>query len=642
MTIHDKLMRPASAIRLGVVGHRDLEGVDREVLRATIARFLAELRHAVEESLAALCKEGDPNPYLDRAPLFFLVDPLAEGADQLVAEAAVEGGEGYSLRCPIPFTIAEYKSMFSFDAARASATFDRLVGNPEKDGVVVELACSTADDERGAAYAAAADVLLENSDLLLAIYDPSRAGSTGGTAETLAKAGRLGMPVVGIDTRSPETVELLSPGADRSMNPKPLTSDALREIACGVLLPAGACVHDQVSDFAREQLARLRRFLREPLITGGPVQRGFAEMLGAAYRAFWLIVPALGWITARLRRKREDDQEDLPPSLPLPDSGHLATIDGIQRPHVRRMVPMDRLASLYMSLYQGSFVMNFLFGAMAVLFALLAYFNPAHQTLWLWAEMIALLVILANYVASRARAWHDRALDYRFVAEYLRQTTMLAPLCRVAPLVRPSAQYGGHDPWATWMGWYVRALHRDQGVVEFEPSPSPKILRMDDSFLAAMRYRICEDWLKPQYRYYSSVRERSEAAASGIRVLMGLLFACALVAMALHSAGVSIELDESAWRDGALLTLVAAIAPAFLGALHGIAVQSDLDLTAGRARDIAADLARRIREIAQPTSEADHTAVVLLTNQAVEAAHMMLAEVLDWRIIHQAHEVELT
>lgn len=642
MTIREQLIRPVSAIRLGVVGHRDMEGVDRAALRATVSRFLAELHHAVDESLAALRKEGDPNPYLDRAPLFFLVDPLAEGADQLVAEVAVENGEGYSLRCPIPFTIAEYKSMFTYEVARSSTTFDRLVGDPSRDGVVVELACSTAETERGAAYAAAADVLLENSDLLLAIYDPSRTGSTGGTAETLAKAGRFGMPVVGIDSRSPETLELLSPGAGGSMNPQPLTPDALSEIACGVLLPVGACTHDPGSDAGREQLARLHRFLREPLIAGSPINRALSEMLGAAYRAFWLTVPALGWVTERLGLKRQDDEEDLPPPLPLPDSGHLATIDGIQRPHVRRMAPVDRLASLYMSLYQGSFVMNFFLGAMAVLFALLAYFNPAQQTLWLWAEMIALLIILANYVASRTRAWHDRALDYRFVAEYLRQTTMLAPLGRVAPLIRPSAQYGGHDPWGTWMGWYVRALHRDQGVVEFEPSPSPKIHRMDDSFLAAMRYRICEDWLKQQYRYYCGVRQRSEAAALGIRVLMGVLFACAMAAVAAHLAGVSIELDETVWRDGALLTMVGAIAPAFLGALHGIAVQSDLDLTAGRAREMAADLARRIREIAQPVTEPDHAAVVLLSNQAVEAAYMMLGEVLDWRIIHQAHEVELT
>jgi hypothetical protein len=31
-----------------------------------------------------------------------------------------------------------------------------------------------------------------------------------------------------------------------------------------------------------------------------------------------------------------------------------------------------------------------------------------------------------------------------------------------------------------------------------------------------------------------------------------------------------------------------------------------------------------------------------LAAQAVGAARLMLAEVLDWRIIHQAHEVELT
>jgi hypothetical protein len=57
---------------------------------------------------------------------------------------------------------------------------------------------------------------------------------------------------------------------------------------------------------------------------------------------------------------------------------------------------------------------------------------------------------------------------------------------------------------------------------------------------------------------------------------------------------------------------------------------------------MAAYLARTVREIAQPTSAPKCAAAVLLSSQAVATAHAMLDEVLDWRIIHQTHQVELT
>jgi hypothetical protein len=157
-----------------------------------------------------------------------------------------------------------------------------------------------------------------------------------------------------------------------------------------------------------------------------------------------------------------------------------------------------------------------------------------------------------------------------------------------------------------------------------------------------MRRRLCEDWLKDQYRYYATVERRFEAASRGLRALMGALFLLAVAAVVAHFVGVDVEFDERAWRTGALLTIVGAVPPAFLGALHGIAVQGELDLTAGRARDMCAFLARTISEIAQLPGQPECAAAVLLSNQAVEAAHMMLGEVLDWRILHQSHQVELT
>ena len=594
------------------------------------------------ESLATLDRQMSPSPYMRAPTLFFLLDALAEGTDQLVAEVVAAGGYGYRLRAPIPFTTDDYKAYFTCDTARASKAFDRLVSDPANDALLLELVCSTAEAGRGGAYAAAADILVDNADLLLVLHDPSRVGSVGGTGETIAKATRVGVPVIGIDPRSPRELTVLSAGLGNETRAKPLTSKKLHAIVGQVLLPVGARDSDAATDAPRDQMARLQQFLGEPLITGRRSTRLLAELVHAAYRAFWLAVPGLGSLVAQLRTGRPRTADSLPTPPESANRAVVQTIDDIQRPYAERMAPVDRLAGFYMSLYQGSFVMNFLLGAMAVLFAALAYFNWAYESAWHWAEGVALAIIFLNFVASRAWRWHERALDYRFVAEYLRQAAVLAPLGRVAPLIRPSAHYRGHDPWRTWMGWYVRALHRDQGVVDFDAPSVPRVLRMDNEFVSAMRFRMCEDWLKGQYRYYASVERRFEAASQGLRVVMGFLFMLAAAAVVAHFVGLEVELDEAAWRSGALLTMVGAVPPAFLGALHGIAVQGELDRTAGRAKDMRAYLARAISAIAEHSEETECAAAVLLVSHAVETAHMMLSEVLDWRILHHAHQVELT
>ena len=642
MTDPPDLPRATPAIRVGVVGHRDLEGIDQGALRESVSRFLAELRSAVGRSLATLDHAVSPHPYAREPARFFLIDPLAEGADQLVAETAIDGGYGYRLRAPIPFATDDYKAYFSHDPECSKAMFDKLVEDPANDAILLELACSSAESERGGGYAAAADVLLDNTDLLLVLHDPSRVGKVGGTAETLMKATREGISAIGIDVRSPHELGILRFDQANRINSEPLSAAGLQAIVWGILAPIGASASGETIDGAEDQIARLQRFLDEPLITGRPGVRLMAKTLCAVYRAFWLAVPGLGSIVTSLRPRNRQVEDSLPTPPEPEGSSSAKTIDAIQRPYLERMAPVDRLAGFYMGLYQGSFVMNFLLGAAAVLFAVLAYFNWARESVWLWAEGLALVVIVLNFVASRAWSWHERAIDYRFVAEYLRQTTMLAPLGRLAPLIRPSAQYRGHDPWSTWMGWYVRALHRDQGVVDFDAPSAPKVLRMDHAFLTTMRYRLCQDWLKDQYRYYATVEKRFEGASRGLRAVMAVLFVVAVAAVAAHFVGVDVQFDESAWRTGALLTIVGAVPPAFLGALHGIAVQGDLDLTAGRARDMCAYLARTITEVAAPSKQPECAAAVLLSNQAVEAAHMMLVEVLDWRILHQAHQVELT
>jgi hypothetical protein len=123
---------------------------------------------------------------------------------------------------------------------------------------------------------------------------------------------------------------------------------------------------------------------------------------------------------------------------------------------------------------------------------------------------------------------------------------------------------------------------------------------------------------------------------------MILLFVIAAAGVGAHLMHFTIGLDESSWREDAVLTIIIAALPAFLSALHGIAVQGEFEVTAERAGDMSTYLAHAVAKIAQPPTDSEPGAMIQLSEQAVGAARMMLEEVLDWRIIHQTHEVELT
>lgn len=617
--------RPSLAFRLGVVGNRDLQDADRAVLTATVQRFFGILDEAIDEGSREAQGLLDPTPYTGDAPSLFVIDSLAEGADQLVADAATQGGFDYRLRSPVPFPRDEYKALFTFDKEDSIATFDRVTRDKRTDPIVVELDGNT-ENARSDAYAAAADLLLDNCDLLLAVYDPSVSGRGGGTADTVKKASAMGIEVVGIDLRQPDRLIAVTERAGAAES-SALSAEAMQRLVSSILVPS--------------DIGGLRRYLREPLITGSQLTRSLCRVVGAVYGAVWAFIPWVGSIASAVRSPRDRNSRDVPQLPGQMDASAATLIDEVQRPYRDRRAPVDRLARFYMSLYRGSFVMNFATGALAVLFGLLSYFHHARSSFWLGAEVAALGIILGNFVGARVWDWHGRALDYRFIAEYLRHMTVLAPLGRAAPLIRPAAQYRGHDPIDTWMAWYVRALERDQGMVGFESTDVPAVLRMDDAFVETMRARLCRQWLSGQLQYYRALEQRSEGALAVFRGLMTLLFAVIAAGVTLHVLHVTIPLDPASWREHALLTILVVALPAFLGALHGIAVQGELEKTADRAKHMSAFLEEALEDMTgAPTSTGGSAAA--LGVRAAAAARLMLGEVLDWRIIHQAHEVELT
>jgi hypothetical protein len=166
-------------VRVGVTGHRFLAEVEK-------------LRAAAEEALDGL-EAAFPEADLT------IVSPLAEGADRLVAEAALE--REMKLIAPLPFPRDE--CLQDFETKQSKRRFLDLL---DQAAEVIELPIP---EKRVDGYAQVGEWVLEHSDAIIAIWDGQPAQGKGGTADVAQRAIDRGMPVVHIraGNRKPGTDE---------------------------------------------------------------------------------------------------------------------------------------------------------------------------------------------------------------------------------------------------------------------------------------------------------------------------------------------------------------------------------------------------------------------------------------------------
>lgn len=153
-------------VKIGVTGHRYLR--DEALLRAVLTEAIETIK--------------------SRLPgrVFTVISPLAEGADRLAAAVILEL-PGAKLVAPLPLPRDEY--MKDFDSAESRAEFLRML-DLAGEAVTMPPAAS-----RNEAYEAAGFYVLENCDILFALWDGEKSRGRGGTAEIVAAALERGKPV---------------------------------------------------------------------------------------------------------------------------------------------------------------------------------------------------------------------------------------------------------------------------------------------------------------------------------------------------------------------------------------------------------------------------------------------------------------
>jgi hypothetical protein len=161
--------KDALPLVIAATGHRDL-----------VAGEIPGIRQRVQELFRNLAKE-----YPDRR--LSVMSPLAEGADQLVAEVALELGIELTVPLPMPkqlylqdFETPEARARFESLCERATEVFEL----PLAKGNTVEK-ISTPGRARNREYAQVGVFLCAHCHILLAIWDGKQNGELGGTGQVV-------------------------------------------------------------------------------------------------------------------------------------------------------------------------------------------------------------------------------------------------------------------------------------------------------------------------------------------------------------------------------------------------------------------------------------------------------------------------
>lgn len=335
---------------IGVTGHRKLELGDPRLVECVRAELL-RLRQLYPHSP------------------FVVVSGLAEGADRMVARLAMEILSA-GLVVILPFPESEFRK--DFKTAESQAEFSRFLERAQAVVIAPQredaAALAVVGPERNRQYARAGAYLVENCQILIALWDGQLARGVGGTGDVVKWRITGEMPVEFSSSLEQKNVLWPKPAA-RLVHINPAT--------CEVKYPDAVSGPDaalQAVDNYNQELA------------------GFVDEQGAA--------EAERWGEASLGTQANDPliQED--PGL---------------KSLVRSFAAADALAS-----HNQASDNRLIFCVALLLFLAMAFFN---LSVWKWSMAFYVLFLLIIALVARwakGRRIEVRFVDYRALAEGLR------------------------------------------------------------------------------------------------------------------------------------------------------------------------------------------------------------------------------
>ncbi len=583
------------ALTVGVTGHR-LEAIP-EAARADVqARIAAALEQIEAEACSLHAREPDlfaPDP-----PVFMLVSPLAEGADQMAAEAAL--ARGWQLQAVLPFDRQTYVADFNDENSRER--FHRLV---ESASCTLELPGNSRDPLE--AYVMAGRGTVAHCDILIAVWDGLPPRGRGGTGEIVELAITRGTAIVHLPLDLGRPSKILWSAFDPNVVTwtghdvhvhRPLDGEHLSLLLAAMLAPpADPGERRFYAQFSRERQRRVRLRLEYPMLLA---------LTGTAG------LRANHWRESRSAAAIDQEWQNFLAGC-TDCHGVSASLELLKKAYGWA----DRMATYYAQTFRSGHIFNFVLAAGAVLLGLSSFALPASKLLLASAEIVITLAILVNTGFGIRQEWHRRWLDYRQLAERLRPLRSL----KLLGIAAPDPPGSPANPVARrWIDWYAASVWRALGCPHGRIAPDQT---------AELTDAIVRSELEPQIAYNErSARQIERLDKRLARIGMGL-FVATVISSVIVVLGLIYDPD---WVENTndWFTLLSAGFPAVGTAIFGIRFQGDFGASALRSRSTATTLAAIRDQLAIGKSNLNRSADLM-----EQAARAMLGDLDEWRLIIQ-------
>lgn len=584
---------------------------------------------------------------------------LAHGADLMAVEQALR--RGWDVAAPLPFGLALNSAINAHpetpedalaiiagespDCGEAGARADHIRSLAahalcfelaEQDAAITHLyvealrsphdhaatsAFSTLSSER---VAAAGRIMIEQSDILIAVWDGLTPGAVGGTRHTIAAALAHGAPVIWVDARNPEIWTVLR-------TPESLHAEGLGQSTEEIAV----LIEDIVKPPSTDQSKRATRFHTEHWHTRSHRQfhayrRIEAVFGGGGFRR------AVSSLVQKYERPEAIAKGSGAPllatarGLPASDEGFVAKIE---TQVLQRFAWADGLSTYLSDAYRGGMVTNFLLSAFAIIggVSYLPFASPDSKWPFALFEFLLLVAILGITAVGRKRRWHGRWFETRRVAEYFRH----APILLLLGVARSPGRWPrGSD--TQWPEYYARLALRELGL--------PRIV-VTQTYLRTAFEDLLGHHAKLQRAYHRDKAKRLTTVHHNLDRLSEVLFSLAVAAVATYLglvAGSALGLIPEATAHGVskFFTFLGVALPALGGAFAGIRYFGDFERFAAISEVTAEKLEVVEQRIENLGKVADgHIRYAQVANLAHAIDDIVVAEIENWQSVFAGKQI---
>jgi hypothetical protein len=643
----DALAAPLHHLDIGVTGHRSnhpIFSANQAQIEQILADLLARIDGIIEGLRASIAPCTIATPRLHSL--------LAYGADLMSVKLAL--ARNWDIVAPLPFGLAlnvavnaqpvtsddmaallnevavadpevAARAADIRDAANRSILFELAEQDAfieqqfnkhlvEPDNQEARSSFQTLISERAAV---AARVMVEQSDIVIGIWDGVTHGALGGTRHSIAAALDQGVPVIWVDARRPEDWRIMT--LPESLATPLAINNSNRDAQLVGLIeqalnPQGARWSDT---YAQERWRPrsnplLQAYRRIEILFGGPIGRWF-KSLTQSYES-----------PAEIAEGNGKALLDAARALPGVDQ---RMVESIANEVMRPFAWADGVSTYLSDAFRGSMVTSFILSALAVIGGISYMPFISVDQKWGFAafEFLLLVAIVGITYFGRKRRWHGRWFETRRVAEYFRH----APILLLLGVARSVGRWPG-GPGGGWPEHFAIQALGNPGLPQMKVTPA---------YLRAVLLLMRDQHVVPQREYHRGKALKLKRVQHNLDRLSERFFVAAVVSVAAYLCivvGSALALLPSQWpHDVAkLFTFLGVVFPTLGGAFAGIRYFGDFERFASIS-DITASKLDHVATRADIllTAPDDQITYARISNLAHAIDEIVVTEIENWQSV---------